>query len=221
MGMGRAPRRRASPALLLFAVLFVGRAAAFGDPQGAATTDLYKHASFFDRDGDGVVSFAETYGAFRALGFGLGMSGVSAAFINGALGSKCRPQNATSSKLDIYVEDIYKGKHGSDSGSYDAEGRFVPGKFEEIFAKHAKTVPDALTSDEIDQLLEANREPGDYSGWAGAEAEWKILYSLGKDKDGLLRKDVARSVYDGTLFHRLAPNWKSPDKERLSVIREN
>jgi len=56
---------------------------------------------------------------------------------------------------------------------------------------------------------------------AGAEAEWKILYSLGKDKDGLLRKDVARSVYDGTLFHRLAPNWKSPDKERLSVVREN
>jgi peroxygenase len=34
-------------------------------------------------------------------------------------------QNATSSKLDIYVEDIYKGKHGSDSGSYDAEGRWV------------------------------------------------------------------------------------------------
>jgi peroxygenase len=48
---------------------------------------------------------------------------------------------------------------------------------------------------------------------AGAEAEWKILYSLGKDGDGLLRKDVARSVYDGTLFHRLAPRWKSPDSD--------
>ena len=49
---------------------------------------------------------------------------------------------------------------------------------------------------------------------ASAEAEWKILYSLGKDGDGLLRKDVARSVYDGTLFHRLAPRWKSPDSDR-------
>lgn len=232
MEVGRAPRRRVSPAaaaaavpsLLLFAVLFAGRAAAFGHLQaaGAGATALYKHASFFDRDGDGVVSFSETYGAFRALGFGFGLSSVSAALINGALGSKCRPQNATSSKLDIYIEDIQNGKHGSDSGAYDAEGRFVPEKFEEIFAKHAKTVPDALTSDEIDQLLQANREPGDYSGWAGAEAEWKTLYSLGKDKDGLLRKDVARSVYDGTLFHMLAPNWKSPDEEEeLSAIRES
>lgn len=210
------------PSLLLFAVLFVGRAAAaFGDPQGAGATALSKHASFFDRNGDGVVSFEETYGAFRALGFGFGMSSFSAAFINGALGSKCRPQNATSSKLDIYIEDIQNGKHGSDSGSYDTEGRFVPEKFEAIFANHAKTVPDALTSDEIDQLLQANRQPGDYSGWAGAEAEWKILYSLGKDQNGLLHKDVARSVYDGTLFHRLAPNWKPADKETLSVIREN
>jgi len=123
-------------------------------------------------------------------------------------------ENATSSNLDIYIENIQKGKHGSDTGSYDTEGRFVPEKFEEIFAKHAKTVPDALTSDEVDQLLQANRQPGDYTGWAGAEAEWRILYSLGKDKDGLLHKDVVRSVYDGSLFHRLAPNWSSPDKEK-------
>ncbi|KAF8729541.1 hypothetical protein HU200_017482 [Digitaria exilis] len=179
------------------------------------------HAAFFDRDGDGVITFSETFGAFRALGFGLGVSSASAAFINGALGSKCRPGNATLSKLDIYIEDIQKGKHGSDTGSYDNEGRFVPDKFEEIFSKHAMTVPDALTSDEIDQMLQANRQPGDYSGWAGAEAEWKILYSLGKDKDGLLHKDVVRSVYDGSLFHRLAPNWNPHDKEKLNGIREN
>ncbi|CAL5019437.1 unnamed protein product [Urochloa decumbens] len=221
--MGGAPRRSAMAAaavpssLLLFAALFVGRAAAYGD----GATALHSHAAFFDRDGDGVVTLSETYGAFRALGFGFGLSTVSAAFINGALGSKCRPGNATSSKLDIYIEDIQNGKHGSDTGSYDTEGSFVTEKFEEIFAKHAKIVPDALTSDEIDQLLQANRQPGDYAGWAGAEAEWKILYSLGKDKDGLLHKDVVRSVYDGSLFHRLAPNWNSPEKEKLSVIREN
>ncbi|PWZ21028.1 putative peroxygenase 4 [Zea mays] len=205
MEVGRAPRRRVSPAaaaaavpsLLLFAVLF-GSVKRAGRRRSATCKAPARRRCTSTRRSSTAMATASSPSRRRTA------------------------QNATSSKLDIYIEDIQKGKHGSDSGSYDAEGRFVPEKFEEIFAKHAKTVPDALTSDEIDQLLQANREPGDYSGWAGAEAEWKTLYSLGKDKDGLLRKDVARSVYDGTLFHMLAPNWKSPDEEEeLSAIRES
>ncbi|GJN22192.1 hypothetical protein PR202_gb09738 [Eleusine coracana subsp. coracana] len=210
--MGSAPRRRAAAGvapplslLLLGTALFLGRAAAYGgySEGGGGMTDLQKHAAFFDHNGDGVVSISETYDAFRSLGFGIGMSSVSAAFINGALASKTRPENATSSHLDIYIENIHKGIHGSDSGAYDAQGRFVPEKFDAIFAKHAKTTPNALTSDEIDELLQADRDPRDYQGWVGATSEWKILYNLAKDKDGLLRKDVARGVYDGSLFHQL------------------
>lgn len=191
------------PLLLIFPMLFWSQATAYGDASGAGMTALQKHAAFFDSDNDGIVSFSETYDGLRALGVGIVLSSLSAAFINGALGPKTRPENDTS-RLSIYIENIHKGIHGSDSGAYDSEGRFVPEKFDEIFTKHAKTVPDALTSSEIDELLSANREPSDYTGRVGASTEWKMLYSLGKDKDGLLRKDAVRAVYDGSLFVKLA-----------------
>uniref|UniRef100_A0A0E0K4Z2 EF-hand domain-containing protein n=1 Tax=Oryza punctata TaxID=4537 RepID=A0A0E0K4Z2_ORYPU len=207
-----AQRRRLSPAVaaaaLLFFPMFFGShpaaAAEYGEASGYdGMTALQKHAAFFDKDSDGIISLSETYDGLRALGLGTGLSSLSAAFINGVLSPKTRPDNATAPRLSIYIENIHKGIHGSDSGTYDSEGRFVAEKFEEIFAKHAKTVPDALTSDEIDELLQANRKPSDYSGWVAASSEWKMLYKLGKDKDGLLRKDAVREVYDGNLFAKL------------------
>uniref|UniRef100_A0A0D9VKP6 EF-hand domain-containing protein n=1 Tax=Leersia perrieri TaxID=77586 RepID=A0A0D9VKP6_9ORYZ len=175
MDAGR--RRLSSPAvavaaILLFPLFFGSQpAAAYG-----GMTALQKHAAFFDRDNDGIVSFSETYDGLRALGLGAGLSSLSAAFINGALSGKTRP-------------------------------------FEEIFTKHAMTVPDALTSDELDKMLQANRKPGDYSGWVGASAEWKMLYRLAKDKDGLLHKDVVRGVYDGSLFAKLVKQRRSEENQ--------
>jgi peroxygenase len=34
-----------------------------------------------------------------------------------------------------------------------------------MFAKHAKTVPNALTQDELGEMLKANRQSNDVSGW--------------------------------------------------------
>ncbi|EHA8590802.1 putative peroxygenase 4 [Cocos nucifera] len=176
-------------------------------------TALQKHVVFFDRNKDGIIYPWETFRGFRAIGCGVALSTVSAVVINGFLGPKTRTGKIPSPLLPIYVKNIHKGKHGSDSGVYDSEGRFVPEKFEEIFKKHAHTNPNALTSKELKEMLKANRVPKDYKGWVASWTEWKILFALCKDKDGLLHKDTMRAVYDGSLFLQMEQARESSQKK--------
>ncbi|XP_057445495.1 probable peroxygenase 4 [Lotus japonicus] len=169
---------------------------------------LQKHVAFFDRNHDGIIYPWETFQGFRAIGCGMPLSIGGAIFINVGLSQKTRPGKFPSILAPIEVKNIQKAKHGSDSGVYDSEGRFVPSKFEEIFSKHAKRYPNALTSDELMELLRANRDPKDYGGWLASYTEWKILYVLGKDKDGLLQKETVRGVYDGSLFEQMEKEHK-------------
>ncbi|TVU11811.1 hypothetical protein EJB05_45416 [Eragrostis curvula] len=186
-------------------------ASSMADVYRGELTPLQRHVAFFDRNKDGIIYPSETYEGFRAIGAGVPLSAAGAAFINGFLGPKTIPENekVPAFKFPIYVKNIHKGKHGSDSGVYDANGRFVPEKFEEIFKKHAKTRPDALTGNELQELLQANREPKDFRGWLGGFTEWKVLYALCKDKDGFLHKETVRAVYDGSLFDRMEQERKA------------
>lgn len=34
--------------------------------------------------------------------------------------------------------------------------------------------------------------------------DWRILFSVGKNKDGVLTKDAVKNVYDGSLFEQKA-----------------
>nr|GMD66099.1 probable peroxygenase 5 isoform X1 [Ipomoea batatas]GMD79556.1 probable peroxygenase 5 isoform X1 [Ipomoea batatas] len=180
-----------------------------GMENGSETTPLEKHAMFFDTNHDGIIYPWETYQGFRKIGSGVLLSVGASIFIHLLLSSKTRPGKWPSPLLPIVIENIKLGKHGSDTGAYDSEGRFVPSKFEEIFKKHARTNPNALTSGEVDELLRDNREPKDYSGWIGAIGEWKILYFLAKDDQGMLPKERVKAVYDGSLFEQLAEEHAS------------
>ncbi|XP_020592891.1 probable peroxygenase 4 isoform X2 [Phalaenopsis equestris] len=134
-------------------------------------TPLQKHASFFDRNKDGVIYPWETFRGFRAIGGGVGQSIVAAVFINGLLAPKTRTGKFLSPLLPIYVKNISKGKHGSDSGAYDAQGRL------------------------------------------GASAEWKALFSLCKDDNGLLPKETVRAAYDGSLFFKMEEEISSSKRK--------
>ncbi|KAK4264025.1 hypothetical protein QN277_029367 [Acacia crassicarpa] len=184
-----------------------------GVNNGEGQSVLQKHVSFFDRNKDGVIYPCETFQGFRAIGSGVFLSIASAAFIHLNLSFRTRPGKFPFPLFPIEVKNIKLGKHGSDTGVYDKEGRFIPSKFEEIFRKHAHTHPDALTSDELKEMLKENRAPRDYQGWIASEGEWKLLYKFGKDKDGLLEKDTVRAVYDGTLFQLLEKQHNSQKKQ--------
>ncbi|KAH0919897.1 hypothetical protein HID58_027557 [Brassica napus] len=159
---------------------------------------LQRHVAFFDRNKDGIVYPSETY-----QGCGYLLSAFASLFINMGLSSKTRPGKGFSLSFPIEVKNIHLAKHGSDSGVYDKDGRFVESKFEEIFAKHSHTHPNALTGKELQELLDSNKEANDRKGAIAAYTEWKILHYLCKDKNGLLHKDTVRAVYDGSLFEKL------------------
>lgn len=172
--------------------------------QNQEPTALQKHVMFFDFNKDGIVYPSETFKGFRALGTNLFVSVIGAIFVNVGLSPHTRPGKGFSIHFPIEIANISKAKHGSATDAFNTDGRFDESKFETIFAKHAHTNKDYLTSDELSEMLKANREPKNFSGWVANFAEWKFLFHIAKDKDGHLKKETVKSLFEGTLFQQMA-----------------
>ncbi|CAN6170378.1 unnamed protein product [Urochloa humidicola] len=177
----------------------------------ANMTALQKHVEFFDWNKDGIITASEIFEGYVAIGCDAEFARTTAASISAGVGPKTSPVDAPLPHLSIYLEYIHRAMHGSDTGAYDAKGscRFVPEKFEEIFMKHAKVRPDALTSVEIEEMILANRDPLDPQSWSAPEGEWGLIYKLASDKYGFLHKDSVRGLYDGKVFYKLEEQRKS------------
>lgn len=171
------------------------------DTQGYSV--LQQHCAFFDRNGDGVIYPWETFAGFRAIGFSLFISFLGSVIINGAFSYVTLNSWIPSPLFPIYLKNIHKAKHGSDSEVYDTEGRFVPSKFEALFQKFAKSDKDKLHFDELYALTRANMNAVDPFGWTAEKLEWGITYLLLKDQGGYVSREQVRGMYDGSLFESI------------------
>jgi len=174
-------------------------------------TVLQQHVEFFDTDNDNIIYPLDTFKGLRKLGFNLGFSALSTGIIHMGLSYPTQPSWIPDPLLKIHVNKIHRAKHGSDSETYDTEGRFVPEKFEEIFSKYDRENKGGLNMNDIKSLIRGDSNAFDPFGWAATAIEWGTLYLLCA-KDGIISKEDVRTCYDGTLFHRMAETEEKRQK---------
>lgn len=134
---------------------------------------LQQHCDFFDRDHDGILWPQDTFVGFRRLGFGIILSVFAVFVIHANFSYPTCSGWLPDPFFRLFLANIHKDKHGSDTGTYDHEGRYVPQKFEDIFAKYAQG-RDYLTIWDLSNVLHGQRCIADPVGWGGALFECRF-----------------------------------------------
>ncbi|KAL0465056.1 caleosin domain-containing protein [Neurospora intermedia] len=173
-------------------------------------TVLQQHCLFWDRDRDGVIWPQDTFIGFYELGFNLFFCFLATLVINlnfsypTRLGISYIPDPY----FRLYLPSMHKAKHGSDSGTYDKEGRFVPQAFEDMFSKWDRGDKGALSAGELWNMIAANRLAADPFGWAAGIFEFGVTWLLVQE-EGMVDKEDLRRIYDGSMFFKIREAYRT------------
>ncbi len=189
-----------------------------GAKPAGAPTPLQRHVLFFDGNGDNKITHAETKQGLESLGVSKWTSWAQAAFINLGLSRQVNGHLG----LTLEVTTIAKGKHAADTGTYDADGKFVQERFDRVKSFDADK-SGALTWSEFKALMKANGK--NLVGRIAAFGEFSLLSKLAADRTEIhggkkvsaVSLERMRQLYDGTLFYHIArkplPDWaRTPAK---------
>ena len=141
---------------------------------------LQQHCSYFDLNYDGVITPWETFVAMRLLNWNIFMAIFSAFAIHSALSYASLPPNQffPDPLFRIYIAHIHNAKHGSDSNTFDNEGRFRPQQLADFFSKYGKKLESGdygMTFGEIINGLWSQKCVLDFFGMGAAALECKFV----------------------------------------------
>lgn len=190
-------------------------------PRGSPDADksltvLQQHCAYWDRDNDGLVYPWDTFVGFRDLGFNLLVCFLAVVALHSGAPYLTQDSWIPDPLMPWHLKNAHRIKHGSDTETYDKEGRFSPQHFEEIFTKYDRGSKGGLSLMDIVRMLKGNALIMDPVGWTAAAAEWGFSWVLGRNDDGLLTKENTRRIYDGTLFHHIADEVRRKREARGS-----
>ena len=177
-------------------------------PQPPHPTALQQHVSFWDQDGDSIITPVDIYLGFRSLGFCIAFS-ILALLIPVFFSYPTRLAHSyiPDPFFRIYTSSIHKAKHGSDTGVYDSDGHVRLLLFDELFARFDRSGTGSLGSRELWDLVRKDRVAADPAGWSFAMMEWSTTWLL-LQRDGRVEKEDLRAIYDGSLFWRIREEEK-------------
>lgn len=187
---------------------------------------IQQHCFFFTRTNPGIIYPHDIFHGFRAIGFNIFLCIAAVLVIHANFSYPTLPPGRTwlshfipNLCFPVYVDMIHKDKHGSDSDSFDDEGRFVPQKFEDIFHKYTSPPHQSISKGEIMHYRKGQCDIMDPIGWGGSIFEWLATYLFLWPEDGRMKKEDVRRVYDGSILFEFEIREKKQAKRNLGARR--